>query len=253
MSSLFCIISILFFTPFGECVPVDTDPTAKEIVQKADEKLRGLSSEATLSMQIVRPDWNRTIEMKTWAVGEDYSLMLITAPARDKGTAILKREKEIWNWQPTIERVIKLPPSMMMQSWMGSDFTNDDLVKQSSIVVDYTHALAGEEEIDGLNCWVVELTPKEDAAVVWGKIKMWIDQSEYLQLKVEFYDEDDFLINTMHGKDVKELGGRTITTTMELIPAEKEGHTTILQYQDIKFDVKIDPNFFSVQNMKRVR
>ena len=115
--------------------------TAKEIIQKADQKQRGETSSGELKMTIVRPTWKREMQMKSWSMGTDYMLILVTAPARDKGAAFLKRENEIWNWQPTIDRTIKLPPSMMMQSWMGSDFTNDDLVRESSIVIDYTHKI----------------------------------------------------------------------------------------------------------------
>ncbi|MEL6926204.1 MAG: outer membrane lipoprotein-sorting protein, partial [Bacteroidota bacterium] len=181
--------------------------TALEIVQKVDAKQKGTSTQGEIKMTIVRPTWKREITMKTWGLGNDYSLTLITSPARDKGTAFLKREKEIWNWQPTIDRVIKLPPSMMMQSWMGSDFTNDDLVKQSSIVTDYEHTLLGEEDVDGKPCYKIQLVPKEEAAVVWGKLLSWISKDEFNQLKTEFYDEDDYLVNTMLGKDVKNLGG----------------------------------------------
>jgi len=227
--------------------------SAKDIVEKADDKMRGESSEAEMTMTIVRPDWSREMSLKSWSKGDDYSLILVTAPARDKGTAFLKREKEMWNWQPTIDRTIKMPPSMMMQSWMGSDFKNDDLVRQSSIVTDYEHEIIGSETVEGRECWVIELTPKEDAPVVWGKVKMWISKDEFLQLKTEFYDEDGYLINTMLGQNIKELGGKIIPAKMVVIPAEEEGHKTIIEYKDLEFGTDINTSFFSVQNMKRVR
>lgn len=227
---------------------------AKEILRKADEKMRGInSSTGTMKMTIVRPTWKREMTMKSWSKGQDYSLILVTAPARDKGTAFLKREREMWNWQPTIDRTIKMPPSMMSQGWMGSDLTNDDLVKQASIIEDYDHTILGEEKIDGLTTWKIELIPSEDAAVVWGKVIMWVSQEEYLQLKTEFYDEDDYLVNTIYGKGVKEMDGQVMTSLMEVIPAEEEGNKTIIEYIDLKFDEKFPSNFFSVQNMKRVR
>ena len=229
------------------------DPEATAIIKKSEENFRGISSRGELDLQIVRPDWSRTISMKSWTKGDDYSLMVITGPKRDKGMAFLKREKEIWNWQPTIERVIKLPPSMMMQSWMGSDFTNDDLVRQSSIVTDYEHVMKGSETVEGRDCHVIELTPKEDAAVVWGKVVMWVDKSDYIQMKVEFYDEDDYLVNTMFAFDVVEKGGRMIPSRMEIIPAEDDGKKTVLVYKSLSFDVPIEDSFFSVQNMKRVK
>ncbi len=229
------------------------DLTAKEIIQKADEKVRGDHNQAHLKMTIVRPDWTREIELKSWAIGEAYSLILITSPARDKGTSFLKREKEMWNWQPRINRSIKMPPSMMSQSWMGSDFTNDDLARASSTVNDYVQNLLGEEVIEGRNCWIIELMPKEGVAVVWGKIKMWVDQKDYLQLQTEFYDEDDYLVNTMRGKDITSLGGRTLPRILEVIPAEEDGHKTVVEYVTLDFNTPIKERFFSIQNMKRVR
>lgn len=230
-----------------------SDPTGTEIIKKAEAKLKGTTSKSTLKMTVQRSDWSRTIEMKGWSKGDQYSLTLITAPARDKGAAFLKRDKEIWNWQPSIDRSIKLPPSMMMQSWMGSDLTNDDLVSQSSIVIDYTHDLQGEETVEGRNCYKILLTPKEDAPVVWGKVVMWVDKAEDMQMKTEFYDEDDYLINTILGKNVKKLGGRLLPSTLEVIPADEPGHKTILEYVNLEFGVDIPDSFFSVQNMKRVR
>jgi outer membrane lipoprotein-sorting protein len=227
--------------------------TAYDIIKQADAKLKGESSYAEFRMTINRVDWNRTIEMKAWSQGDEESLILITAPSRDKGTAFLKKDDEMWNWQPTIERVIKMPPSMMMQSWMGSDFTNDDLVQESSVVKDYTHRFAGEEEIDGRLCYIIELIPKEDAPVVWGKVKTWISKKELLQLKIEFFDEDDYLVNTMYGLDVKSLGGRLLPSKLKIVPEDEPGNSTVLEYVTLNFGVNHPNNFFSIQNMKRIR
>ncbi len=227
---------------------------ATEIIKKADERARGItSSQGEMKMTIVRPNWSREITIKSWSKGTDYSLMLITGPPRDKGTAFLKRDKEIWNWQPSIDRAIKLPPSMMMQSWMGSDFKNDDLVRESSVVVDYTHKLLGSEEIDGREAYKIELIPKEDAPVVWGKVISWIGKEHYLQLKSEFYDEDDYLVSTMLGKEIKMLGGRLLPSKLEMIPADEEGKKTVIEQLSLEFDVPVKTQFFSLQNMKRIR
>ena len=191
--------------------------------------------------------------MKGWSLGQEYSLILITSPARDRGTATLKRDKEIWNWQPSIDRVVKLPPSMMMQSWMGSDFTNDDLVRESSIVYDYTHELAGDTIINGRDTYKLLLIPKEDAPVVWGKILAYITKEDYIQMLIKYYDEDGYLINTMILSEIKEMGGRSIPTLLEMIPADEEGHKTVIEYQEIAFDIDLKPQFFSIQNMKRIR
>ena len=252
-NSLLLALAVMAFGVMSFNITNNGDPTAKEIVKKADEKFKGNSSKATLTMKIVRPKYTRTMTMKSWSMGDEYSLMKVMAPARDKGIGYLKRGNEIWNYQPNIDRSIKLPPSMMSQSWMGSDMTNDDLVRQSSIVDDYEHTLLKKETIDGRLCYVIELVPNDDAAVVWGMVKMWIDTKDYLQLKVEFYDEDEYLVNTTYGKNIKKMDDRVIPTTMEIVPEDKPGHKTILTYDDIDFNVSLKSSFFSISNMKRIR
>jgi outer membrane lipoprotein-sorting protein len=142
---------------------------------------------------------------------------------------------------------------MMNQSWMGSDFSNDDLLKESSIVVDYNHTIVGEEEIDGWDCHKIELIPIEGAAVVWGKIHKWISKEEFLQMKSEYFDEDDYLIKTELAYDIKTMGGRLIPSKFELIPEEDEGHKTVVVMDEIQFNQPISDSFFSQQNMKKVR
>ena len=227
---------------------------AKEIVRKADEKWNGeKSSQGIMTMTIVRPTWDRTIQFKIWTLERDYSMTLITAPAKEKGQAFLKRKTEMWNWMPTISRMIKLPPSMMADGWMGSDYTNDDILKESSIVVDFTHKVIGSEAIDGWECWKIEMYPNEDAAVVWGKIIKWISKDEYLMMKSEYYDEDEYLVKTEFGTDVKTMDGRKIMSRIEIIPADKDNQKTIVVIDDIKFNLPLKDSFFSQQNMKRLR
>jgi outer membrane lipoprotein-sorting protein len=226
---------------------------ALEIVRKADEKFRGNSSEGTTTMTIVRPTWTRTVTMKSWTLGSDYSLILITAPAKEKGQVFLKRKNEMWNWVPSIERMIKIPPSMMMQSWMGSDFTNDDLVRESSLIKDYTHQLLASETFSGYGCYRIELLPKEDAAVVWGKIVMWVSEKDYFWLKAEYFDEDGTLLNTEILSDIKKMDDRLMPTHLEMIPAEKKGNKTVMNFDAIRFNVHLNEDFFSQQNMKRIR
>jgi outer membrane lipoprotein-sorting protein len=227
---------------------------ATEIIKKADDKWNGeKSSLGTMTMTIVRPTWERTIQFKIWTLDKDYSMTLITAPAKEKGQAFLKRRTEMWNWMPSISRMIKLPPSMMADGWMGSDYTNDDVLKESSIVVDFNHSIIGSETIDGWDCWKIELLPKEDAAVVWGKIVKWISKSEYLQMKTEYYDEDEFLVKTELGTEIKTIDDRKIPSRLEIIPADKDNQKTIVTIDNIKFNVAIQNSFFSQQNMKRLR
>lgn len=227
--------------------------SAKEIIKRVDDKMQGNSNQATMKMTIVRPDWKREITMKSWALGRTYSLILVTAPARDKGQAFLKRTNEMWNWQPSIDRVIKLPPSMMLQSWMGSDFTNDDLVKESSVVEDYNHILNQDSVIDGKPVYKIELIPKPDAPVVWGKIVVYVDKKEFNQLLVKYFDEEGELVNTMVMSEIKMIGGRLLPTKMEMFPAENPKQKTMIEYLELQFDTGLKEDFFSIQNMKRIR
>ncbi len=230
------------------------NPDATSIIRKVDEKMRGtVSSYGEMSMTIVRPSWSREVTMKAWTKGSELSLILITAPARDKGTVFLKRHQEMWNWRPTIDRTIKMPPSMMMQSWMGSDFTNDDLVRESSIVNDYTHRLLGSARLDEYECWKIEMTPKPEAPVVWGRIVTWIEKKDFLQLRAEFFDEEGELINIMTAADIRKLGGKVLPAELTMTPADKPGHKTVIRYRDLVFDKPIEDRFFSEQNMRRVQ
>ncbi|MDI3527608.1 MAG: hypothetical protein PWR03_1791 [Tenuifilum sp.] len=227
---------------------------ATDIVRKADEKMRGeKSSYSEMTMRIVRPKWERSISFKSWSKGTELSLVYITAPAKEKGQAFLKIKREMWSWNPTINRTVKLPPSMLSQGWMGSDFTNDDLLNQRSIVVDYNHTITGTENIDGEECWEITLLPKPNAPVVWGKIVMWITKKHYLILKSEYYDEDQILVKTELASQIKQIGGRTIPTIYELLPAEEPGNKTIVELNKIEFNININDSFFSLRNLTQVR
>jgi outer membrane lipoprotein-sorting protein len=228
--------------------------TAADIVRKADEKFNGEKSGISImEMTIIRPAWQRTVEFKSWTMGRENSLTLITAPAKDQGQTFLKRGPEMWNWNPAINRLIKLPPSMMSQGWMGSDYTNDDILKESSLVNDYTHEIAGEEMIDGRLCFKIKMVAKEDASVVWGHQFRWIDKKDLLVLKTELYDEDGYLVRTELGTDIKLMDGRVIPTVLELLPSDEKGNKTLVRIKDIRFNVPVEDSFFSQQNMKRVR
>lgn len=228
--------------------------SADEIVKRSDEKLRGEQTGYTeMTMEIVRPTWSRTVAFKSWNMGTEYSLVYITDPPQEEGQSFLKRNNDMWNWNPTINRMIKLPPSMLAQGWMGSDFTNDDLLNQSSIVVDYTHSIDGEETMGDRDCYVIRLIPKEDAAVVWGRVMMWISRSDYLQMKAEYYDEDDYLVKTETSSAIKTMDGRIIPTRFELVPADEPGNKTIVTMTSVQFNISLSESFFSQQNMQRVR
>lgn len=226
---------------------------ATEIVKKADELMRAKSSYTEMTMKIVKPNWTREMSMKVWALEPDFALIYVTSPARDRGTVTLKRKNEVWNWLPSVQKVIKIPPSMMLQSWMGSDFTNDDLVRESSVINDYSHQIIAEEKLNGYDCYKIQLTPKPQAGVVWSKIIVWIIKDTYLQPLIEYYDEDNRLVKKFVGSELKLMDGRKIFTHWEMIPVDKPGNKTIMDYNKIQFNIKIDESFFSEQNMKKVR
>jgi len=227
---------------------------ATEIVKASEEKIRGVSSAYTeIELKVIRPKWTRELEMKSWSKGDDYSLVLITYPAKEKGTAFLKKKKDAWNWVPAIERTIKLSPSMMMQSWMGSDFTNDDFVKESSLVRDYDHKLIGEQQLDGKLCYKIELIPKPEAAVVWSRVILYIDQQELIQMKSEMFDEDDDMVKMMIASDIQTMDKRKIATTLTLVPLDKNGYKTQMKILKIEFDRPLQESFFTTQNMKSVQ
>jgi outer membrane lipoprotein-sorting protein len=206
-----------------------------------------------MTMKIVRPGWSREVSMKVWSLGQEFYMIYITAPVKDKGQVFMKRHNDMWNWMPSINRMIKIPPSMMGQSWMGSDFTNDDLVKMNSLEEDYVHTFLEDETIDGYECYAIQLIPKPDAAVVWGKIILWVSKEEYYELKGEYYDEDGYLVNTMTASEVKQLGDRKLPSKLVMVPEDKEGNQTIMITNEMEFNTDIPESFFSQQNMKRVR
>ncbi len=224
-----------------------------EILQEADKRARGESSIMEVTLQVVRPTWTREMAMRSWSKGQDRSLVLVTAPARERGTAFLRVGREMWNWIPSVERTVKLPPSMMSQSWMGTDLTNEDFVREASFLVDYSHRLTGEETLLNRPAWIIELTPKPEAPVVWGKVVVWIGKEDYLQLRAVFYDEVGESVYTLEARQVGELGGRMLATRVEVLPTDEPGHSTVMSIQSAQFNIPIPDETFTVRNMSRLR
>lgn len=247
------MLIIRFLIPIAVLLTLMRPETAEEIVQKAYDKMYGESSYSEMEMKIIHTDWERTIKFKSWTLGTEYSLTLVTYPAREEGKTFLKRNDQMWRWSPVINRMIKLPPSMMSQGWMGSNYTNDDIMNESSIVEDYIPEILGEETINGHDCHKIRLQPKEDAPVVWGGIITWITKQGFNQLRAEYYDEEGKLIKTHNLSDMKILDGRNIPTTFEIVPENEEGQRTVVKILDINFDTGYNEPFFSFQNMKQVR
>lgn len=214
--------------------------------------MRGNSSQAEMIIKTIRPTWSRAMQVKTWMKGTNYAMILIQAPIKEKGIVFLKRKKEVWNWMPTLERTIKLPPSMMTNSWMGTDFTNDDLVKESSVVEDYVHTIIGDTIIENQSCHLIKMVPKPETAVVWGRLVVAVDKKYYVERYTEFFDEDGLLVNIMTANEVKMMDGRMIPTHIIMVPADKRNNRTEIIYKSIQFNKNMDDNFFSVERIKQI-
>lgn len=227
--------------------------TAREILQNMEDAMRGDAAETEMTMKVVRPRYTRETSMKSWSLGEDFSMILVTAPARDRGTAYLKRNNEMWNYVPNIDRTIKMPPSMMSQSWMGSDFTNDDLVRGTSVIDDYENKRLDDETVDGQECFKIEMIPHPETPVPYEKVIRWVRKSDYLPVKAVNYNELGEAVSTINFKNIKELDGRKFPTEMEMIPEDKEGHKTIIITHKADFSPDLSESFFSQQNLTRIR
>jgi outer membrane lipoprotein-sorting protein len=224
---------------------------ARAVVDQVDRLLRGESSRASVSMQITTRQWSRSLDMTIWSKGNDYALVRVTAPAREAGTATLKVKDDIWNYLPRVERTIRIPPSLMASAWMGSHFTNDDLVKESRLVEDYDIALGFDGDRDGIKVWEFALTPKAGVAVVWGRIVMQVRQADLMPQLERYYDDEGTLVRTVSFSDFKVMGGRKVPATLTVTPTDKPDERTTLVYHDLQFDVGLEPAFFSLQNLKQ--
>lgn len=222
------------------------------IVDELDKIYRSDTSAGEMEMKIQTPNWSRTLKMKIWTEGIDKTFVHITYPKKDAGIATLRNKTEMWNFFPKISKVMKVPPSMMMSSWMGSDFTNDDLVKESSYKNDYSSKLITPEGASP-NFYYIELLPKKDSPVVWGKIIFTVRKDDYIPVSQEYYDEKGKKMRVMEFKDIKDIGGRMIPSVLELVPLNKEGHKTIVIYKDIKFDIKLPNDTFTLRNLQKRR
>jgi len=227
--------------------------TGKEIVRRQEDLMRGNSLSGRYIMTVTTPSWTRTLELDVWEKTREKTFIRILSPAKEAGTGTLRIKENMWNYLPNVERTIKIPPSMMLQPWMGSDFANDDLVKESSIVNDYTHTILGEEEIGGETAYRIELIPKPEAAVTWGKIILIIRKADFVPLREEYYKENGELIKVLEYSEIKEMSGRLIPTYWRMAPQKKEGHSTVIEVVDVKYDKPIDDGIFTLENLKRIR
>ncbi|MEH6569246.1 MAG: outer membrane lipoprotein-sorting protein [Halioglobus sp.] len=225
---------------------------AREIIEKAMDQYRGKSSYGEMTMIIHRPDWERTMSMQNWTRGTDESLVRVTSPAKDAGNGTLLKDNNMWSYAPKINRVIKVPSSMMNQSWMGSDLSNKDISKSTDIIDQYEHSLLETKTMDGHQTYVIQSIPHEDAAVVWGKEVLTI-RDDYVMLEKQYWDQDDVLVKTFKALEVIEFGDRAVASIMRMQDVDKPGEWTEMQVQDSQFDITLPANLFTLSNLRNPR
>ena len=240
----FCIF---FFTSYA--IASSLDP--KEILDSVDDLYRSNASHGILSLSVTTVNWQRTLTLEQWSKGEDKSLLKILKPKKEKGLATLRVDKNVWNYMPKVKRVVKIPSSMMSSSWMGSHFTNDDLVKQSRMAENYTFSITFEGMREEKNIVEITCLPKKNAAVVWGKVVVIVYRDDFIPLNMIYFDEDLLLSRTLDFKNIKMMGGKMIPTQMVMIPLENPGESTTVQWEEMEFNPNLDDDFFSLRKLQQ--
>ncbi|MFH1258294.1 MAG: outer membrane lipoprotein-sorting protein [Elusimicrobiota bacterium] len=229
--------------------PSAANINVRKIVEKIDRLYRSKTSISEIEMQIVTPNWERTLTMKAWTRGLNKTFIRILLPKKERNVATLRIDNEMWNYLPNANKIMKIPPSMMMSSWMGSDFTNDDLVKESSMLEDYLYRLIRPPDAqEGL--LYVEFVPKEDKPIVWAKIIVAAGEADYIPVWQKYYDDKGVLKRVMEPKNLRQFSGRKIPSVLEVIPQNKPGHKTVIRYREMKFDAEISEDVFSLRNLQ---
>jgi outer membrane lipoprotein-sorting protein len=253
MTPLQVILAAVFVgAALGPPAPPASSENAREIVRAAWEHWRGATSEGEITMTIHRPDWERSMSMKAWTRGQKRSLVRVTAPRKDAGNATLMIDDSMWTYSPKVNRVLKVPSSMMAQSWMGSDFSNKDVSRADSIVDQYDHTLLEKETSEGHTVYVIESIPHEDAAVVWGKEILKVRDDNVL-LAEDFYDQDGKLVKSLRSTKVGRMGGRALALVQRMEKLESEGEWTEIVIEDMRFDLDLPDSLFTRSNLRNPR
>lgn len=224
---------------------------ADGLIEKSENHIRGKSFRGKMTMTVEHEGTTRTLVLRNWSIGREKSFVKVLSPAKDRDSGNLRIDLNLWQYLPNVERIIKIPPSLMLQSWMGSDFTNDDLVKTSSLTRDYTHKLLGHEKYETFDAVKIECVPKPNAPVVWGKVVAWVRAGDGVPLKQEFYSEQGELLKVMEGRDVKTFGSRIIPTELTMKNVKKGNSKTILKYDEVHFDESIPDSIFTQENLRK--
>jgi outer membrane lipoprotein-sorting protein len=225
---------------------------AATIVKDAIDHWRGLSSDTVMTMVIHRPDWERSMTMRGWTKGDDRSLVRVLEPRKDRGNGTLTDDNSMWSYSPKVNRVIKIPSSMMGQSWMGSDFSNKDVARADDIVDQYDHSILSSEEVDGITVYEIEAIPHEDAAVVWGREVLSI-RDDHVVLTHKFYDQDGELVKTLTSLEIAEMGGRVIAKRQRMSKVETPDEWTEIQVVSVDYEVELKDSLFTLSNLRNPR
>ena len=247
MRSLLLALLLVAAVPAGA---EERDATA--IVQDAVNHWRGLTSDAVMTMVIHRPDWERTMTMRAWTKGDDRSLVRVLEPRKDRGNGTLTEDNSMWSYSPKVNRVIKIPSSMMGQSWMGSDFSNKDVARADDIVHQYEHSILSVEEIDGITVYEIESIPFEDAAVVWGREVLEI-REDHVVTRHRFYDQDGELVKTLTSLEIGEMGGRVIALRQRMAKVESPDEWTEISVDSVDYDIELADSLFTLSNLRNPR
>jgi outer membrane lipoprotein-sorting protein len=255
MKKLLIVVLLLFLVPASLCLATERIPNegsaneekAKKLIQQVDDMYRSAASRATMTMRVQTPNYQRSMTMESYTIGEEKMLIRILAPKKERGISTLKLDKEMWNFFPKINKTIKVPPSMMMGSWMGSDFTNDDLVKETSLTDDYSLSLDESSEI-----YVITLIPRSQTVTVWDKIIIKIDKEKYTPIEQAFYDEKNRKVRVMSYREPKQFGDVILPSVLEMVPLNKEGYKTLVTYDKLELNAEgVEEDLFTLRSLKR--
>jgi outer membrane lipoprotein-sorting protein len=234
------------------CHGAETAPDAQAIVRAAIDHWRGLSSYSEMSMLIHRPDWERSMTMQAWNMGDKKSLVRVIEPKKDRGNGTLTDDNNMWTFSPKVNRVIKIPSSMMGQSWMGSDFSNKDVARADDIIDQYEHTLFGVEKMDGITVYDIRSIPHEDAAVVWGREELRI-REDHVVVEHRFYDQDGELVKALRTLEIEEMGGRTIASRQRMAKADAPEEWTEIVVNSVEYEIDISDSVFTLSNLRNPR
>lgn len=250
MIKLRIIVTFLLFKFFFSTCAIASNLDPEIILNNVDDIYRSNASHGILTLSVKTSNWQRSLTLEQWSKGNDMHLLKVLKPKKEKDLATLRVDNNVWNYMPKVKRVVKIPSSMMSSSWMGSHFTNDDLVKQSRMVIDYDFSITYEGLRDGVDIVEISCIPKKNAAVVWGKVEVIVYRNDFIPLNIVYYDEDLKLSRTLKFSNIQVLGGKKIPLQMKMVPTNEPEESTAILWKKIDFDLAIKDDFFSLRKLQ---